>query len=63
MCQNNPLVSAKDFMEHFKILKEYSKESGGYMTVSYLPDLFAEEIQQQFKEGLFELYDEKGMRK
>lgn len=60
---NNPLVSANGFMEHFKMLKEYSKESGGYMTVSYLPDLFAEEIQQQFKEGLFELYDEKGMRK
>lgn len=60
---NNPLMSAKEFIEHFEILKQYAKESGGYVTVSYLPELFAEDIQEKFKMGLYELYDEKGFRK
>lgn len=59
---NNPLISGKAFLEHFKMLKEYAKESGGYVTVSYLPDLFSADIQEKFKDGLYELYDGQGMR-
>jgi len=60
---NDSLVSAKDFMEHFEMLKQYSKESGAYLVVSYLPDLFTEEIQEKFRNGLYELYNKDGSRK
>lgn len=60
---NNPLMSGENFLEHFEILKEYSKESGGYVTVSYLPDMFSKEIQKKFVDGICELYDENGYRR
>ena len=60
---NNPLMSGNNFLEHFEMLKVYSEESGGYVTVSYLPDEFSEKIQKEFVNGLYELYNKDGSRR
>ena len=60
---NAALSGAEDYLEHCRILMEYAKESGGYPTASYLPDLFPEQIVETVRRSLFELYDENGKRR
>ena len=60
---NNPLISGKSFIEHFNMLMTYTLESGGYPTVSYLPDLFSDDICREFADRLSELYDNNGYRR
>lgn len=60
---NAYLSSALNYLEHLDILTDYSKESGGYPVISYLPDLFTEDVRQKTREKLSALYDENGKRK
>ena len=60
---NNPLITGRAFIEHCDMLLGYAKESGGYPTISYLPDMFGDEIKAEFAEKINGMYDENGFRR
>lgn len=60
---NAPLSSCKDFSEHFDMIMQYSEESGGYPTVSSLPDCYGDAMCDKMREGLSALYNKDGSRK
>ena len=60
---NNPLIRGDEFLEHFEALKVYARESGGYVTISSLPEEFSEEIKNRFISGIYELYDKEGYQR
>ncbi len=60
---NAPLSNYKDFSEHFDLIMQYSAESGGYPTVSLLPDIFGNEMCDRMREGFSALYNKDGSRK
>ena len=60
---NAPLSCANDYLEHLDILMQYAKESGGYPTVSYLPDIFSQEVCERVAREINGLYSKDGKRR
>jgi len=60
---NAALVKYKDFKEHFELIMQYARESGGYPTISNLPDLYSEEMCSIMRDELKSLYNVDGSRK
>lgn len=59
---NALLCTAENYLEHLDILMEYSKESGGFPVISYLPDIFSDEVVQTVVQKIGTLYDKNGRR-
>lgn len=60
---NSALSSAENYLEHLDILTDYSRESGGYPVISYLPDIFSPDVQERVRERIYSLYDKNGKRR
>lgn len=60
---NASLCTAENYLEHCDMLLQYSKESGGYPVISYLPDIFSPDIQSQVAEKINGVYDKNGKRR
>lgn len=60
---NASLTEANDFMAHWHLLKSFLLESKSYPVISYLPDIFSDEIRTQFCDEINEIYDKDGYKK
>ena len=60
---NAALCTAENYLEHLDILTEYSKESGGYPVISFLPDIFSRDIWERVASKINELYNKSGERR